>query len=111
MINRSHDLKIAQNFQKELKNKLGDNLVSIYFYGSRAKGTAKKDSDLDLFLLMKKRPKLNSRTNRLLMEIVDRYLDQENIYISAIPYSVNDYNKWKNYSPILHWINKEGIKL
>lgn len=111
MINRSQDLKIARSFKKELKSKLGDNLISVYFYGSRAKGTAKKDSDFDLFLLMKKRPKLNSRTDKLLIEVVDWYLNKKNIYISAIPYGLDEYSQWKNYSPILHWISKEGIKL
>lgn len=54
MKNITKDLTIAKNVKKELKSKLGDELVSVIFYGSRAKGTAKKDSDLDLFILMKK---------------------------------------------------------
>lgn len=111
MVNKTQDLKIAKSFKKELKNKLGDSLISVYFYGSRARGTAKKDSDLDLFLLMKNRPKLNSRVDKLLAKTVNRYLDQENVYISAVPYGINDYKKWKNYSPVLYWINKEGIKI
>lgn len=107
----TRDLQIAQNFKKDIKRKIGDELISVTFYGSRAKGKAKKDSDLDLFLLMKTRPKINSRVERLLTDTVSKYLDEENIYISAIPYGLGDYNRWKNYSPILHWIIKEGIKL
>lgn len=105
------DLQIAKNFSKELKNKLGDELISVIFYGSRARGKTKKDSDLDLFLLMKKRPKINSRVGQLLIDTTSKYLDEENIYISAIPYGLHEYDKWKDYSPVLHWINKEGIKI
>lgn len=38
------------------KNYLSDNLISIVLFGSRARGNAKKTSDLDLFIIAKKLP-------------------------------------------------------
>ncbi|TSC93818.1 MAG: Uncharacterized protein CEN91_114, partial [Candidatus Berkelbacteria bacterium Licking1014_85] len=46
------NLSLAQSVKDDLRAELRDSLISVIFYGSRAKGNAKNDSDLDLFLLM-----------------------------------------------------------
>ena len=105
------DLSIAKRAKNDLKKELGKQLVSVIFYGSRARGKARSDSDMDLLLLMNNRPDENSRINYKINEIIYQYLDKNNIYISAIPYSFRDYKKHKKYSPVLYWADKEGIKL
>lgn len=106
---KNKDLQIAKKIKKELKEKLGDNLVSVIFYGSRAKGLAKKESDLDLFLLMKKKPKYKSKKNEIIIDIAYRYLDKNNLFVSPVVYGLKKYKKYKNLS-YLREVNK-GIRL
>ncbi|MEM4484005.1 MAG: nucleotidyltransferase domain-containing protein, partial [Candidatus Methanomethylicia archaeon] len=42
---------------KELLEYFGDKLISIIVFGSVARGEARKDSDIDLFLVIKDLPK------------------------------------------------------
>ncbi|TSC94310.1 MAG: Uncharacterized protein Athens101428_353 [Candidatus Berkelbacteria bacterium Athens1014_28] len=49
------DLKIAKQIKKELKAKLGDKLISVILYGSRARGDFHDESDMDLLILTSKR--------------------------------------------------------
>lgn len=89
------DLKIAKAIKKDLKSKLGDKLISVILYGSRARGTARKDSDMDLFLLMKNKPNYFGRDFDKIAEITDKYVDSDKIYISPVTYSQTDYKKNK----------------
>lgn len=103
------DLKIAKAIKKELKSRLGDKLISVILYGSRARGTAKKDSDMDLFLLMKKKPDYFGRDYDKIIEITDRYSDSDNLYVSPLTYSYFDYKN--NYERLfIREVNK-GVKL
>jgi len=47
--------KIIGFFVKELKEKLGDNIVSIRLFGSKARGDFREGSDIDIFILVKKK--------------------------------------------------------
>ena len=43
-------------FTRELRQELGDELVSLILYGSHARGDAKPDSDVDLFVTLRHAP-------------------------------------------------------
>jgi len=109
MLNK--DLIIAKKFKQDLKRELGEEVISIVFYGSRARGVAKNDSDMDILVLMKERPSQGSIISKKINDLVYKNVDKENIYISAIPYAVDDFNQQKKYSPVLYWADKDGIKL
>ena len=102
---------IAKKFKQDLKRELGEEVISIVFYGSRARGVAKNDSDMDILGLMKERPSQGSIISKKINDLVYKNVDKENIYISAIPYAVDDFNQQKKYSPVLYWADKDGIKL
>ena len=46
------------SFVKELKEKLGDEIVSIRLFGSKVRGNFCKDSDIDIFVLIKEKKSL-----------------------------------------------------
>lgn len=56
---------LLSDFVELLKANFNDNLCSVILYGSVAKGTARKDSDIDVCLIFKKLPK--SRYKRILL--------------------------------------------
>ncbi len=103
------DLEIAKNITQELRQKLGDDLIRVKFYGSRAKGMASKDSDLDLFLLMKNKPEIGSKKNRQIIDTTYKYLLTQGLYVSPVVFDVKSYNKQKN----LRFIKEveEGVEL
>lgn len=111
MKTKESDLKLAKQIKDDLQKKLGDQLLAVYLYGSRARGTARPDSDMDLFLLMKRKPAFMSKTEDAITDITMKYLNNRNVYISPTTYSYNQYKKWRDYTPALYWIDKEGIKL
>ena len=103
------DLLIAQKFIQELKNVLGDDLVSSFFYGSRARGKPSVDSDLDLFLLLKEKPQYASPVEGKILDLVIKYLSKYDIYISVVTYGLADYKKYKNLSYLSEV--RKGIKI
>lgn len=109
MTPKEKDLQIAREIKNKLSKKLKDNLISVYFYGSRAEGKACEDSDLDLFVLVKKKPEFGSTEDDQITETTVNYLNKENIFVSTVVYDLKTYNKYKNLT-YLKEVNK-GIKL
>ena len=49
---------ILEDFLENLKSKFKDNLLFIAVFGSYAKGTAAKESDIDILIVAKKKPEI-----------------------------------------------------
>ena len=47
--------KVIESFVKELRKRLGNNIISIRLFGSKVKGDFKEDSDIDMFILVKEK--------------------------------------------------------
>jgi predicted nucleotidyltransferase len=47
--------KIVMLFVKELKEKLGNDIITIRLFGSKVRGDFGKDSDIDIFILIKRK--------------------------------------------------------
>ena len=54
---RPRDLELAREYARRLAERLGDNLVSVTLYGSRARGDAREGSDFDLIVQVRERSK------------------------------------------------------
>ncbi|MEM1607085.1 MAG: nucleotidyltransferase domain-containing protein [Candidatus Bathyarchaeia archaeon] len=52
-----------------LLSKLGDKLVSVIVYGSVARGSARKDSDIDLLIIAESLPKSRMMRQKLFLSI------------------------------------------
>lgn len=108
---KPNDLVLAKAFKQEAQKILGDNLVSVVLYGSRVRGTAREDSDMDILLLTRKEVPHFSSTDDALNRVAGDFLLRKDMLITAIPYTTDDYKKWKRWSPVLHWIEKEGVEI
>lgn len=105
-----NDLKAAQSLKAEAKKTFGSDLRVVIVYGSRAEGKAKKDSDLDIFILVKRRPGFGSEKDKKLSKIVMNIVNQYNVYPSVVIYGELEYKKLKN-SPYIYWLKKTGIQV
>jgi predicted nucleotidyltransferase len=101
----SQDTKIALQF----KNRLAQitSMKQFVVFGSRARGTATEDSDLDVFIEV---PTLSSQLRRLISETAWEIGLENNVVIStlvATPFDIQ-YGLF-GANPILSAIMKEGV--
>lgn len=109
--------KIEQEAIEEFKNrlveKLGDDLVMLKLYGSKARGDWHKDSDIDLLAVIKKNSKIKLKKNQIFnleYGIMEKY--NFKIILSTITYSLSRY--LEDSSPptsFMYEVNREGFDL
>ena len=97
------------SFVKELKEKLGDEIVSIRLFGSKARGDFHEESDIDIFILLKekKKPVIEE-----LDEIAANYVLHYDLPLSPVVYDIFEYKQNKELgSFFFENVEGEGILL
>lgn len=100
--------QIIEEYQARLAEMLGDNLHLVILYGSRARGDAAEDSDIDVLCVME-RPfdygELLDRTSEATAEISLKY----DVVLSRTFVTGQDYTSRK--TPFLMNVRREGVAL
>jgi len=101
--------KVIGSFVKELKDKLGDEVLSILLFGSKVRGDFTEDSDIDIFVLVKeKTPDVRGK----LAEITTNYDIDYGLPLSPVLYDLFEYRKNKELgSFFFESVEREGIVL
>lgn len=97
------------HFKTALKSLLGDNLLSLRLFGSRAREEGTEESDLDVLVLVQNK-------NRLLCRrIVEESLDIDLAYdtnLAPTILSAQEYRQNQEYgTPFYRDIEREGVSL
>ena len=96
-------------FVDGILNALRGDVLRIVLYGSVARGTQTKDSDIDIALFVSKR--LDHETEERLSDfIVDMNLKYDKVF-SVIDIDDAVYRKWRSITPFYQNVDKEGIVL
>lgn len=100
--------KVVESFVKELREKLGDDILDIRLFGSKARGNFKKDSDIDIFILVRNKGRIRDE----ITDIAADYFFKTNLPLAPVVYTLFEYNKNKELgSFFFENIEKEGIPL
>jgi predicted nucleotidyltransferase len=92
----------------ELKKLYGDNLSCVILYGSKARGDATEDSDIDILVVLKNIQNFSLERKKV-KEISWRLSYKYDLLLSIIIRSEQEY--MRKDTPLLMNIEKEGIVL
>jgi len=97
------------SFVKELREKLGDEILSIRLFGSKARGDFYEDSDIDIFILVKEK---TSDVRSKVAEIAANYDLEYGLPLSTVLYDLFEYGKNTELgSFFFENVDREGIAL
>ena len=100
--------RILKEFKEKIQALYGSRLKIILLYGSWARGTARKDSDIDVVVVLKGDITPGREIDRMI-DIITEVNMKYNTLLSVYPVSETMYTTVR--SPLLLNIHKEGVPL
>jgi predicted nucleotidyltransferase len=94
-------------FKERLQEKLGDNLIRIILFGSRARGDNDEYSDYDCLVIVKKNDK---SIKEAILDVGADILYEKDALFSAFAYTEEELSLRK-YMPFIINVTREGITL
>jgi uncharacterized protein len=98
---------ILLKFRAALNELYGDRIERVVLYGSRARGDAKPDSDYDIALFLKDLTDGFEEYCRI-VPIKLAIQDETDADINTLPFPAGH---WRDRTPLMHEIRKDGIDL
>ena len=97
------------SFKGALQSLLGENLLSLRLFGSRARGEGTEESDLDVLVLVKKKDRALCR--RIVEESLEVDLAYE-INLAPTILSADEYQRNREYgTPFYRNVERESVSL
>ena len=102
------DIAIRE-FKKKLLERLGENLVGMKLFGSRARGRYREGSDIDLLIILKEE---NRVIEDILIDTRLEILNEFDVYPEIISFSLARYKFFKDLQvPFLLNIEKDAVSI
>ena len=99
----------VQRFETAARDILSHNLILLEVFGSKARGDYKSESDIDVFVLVKK---FNPDVMEKIAAISSEISIEQGILISAVVLSESEYNNNRDANTLfVQEIDKDGIIL
>lgn len=97
-------------FIEGVRQSLGENLVKVILFGSKARGKARRGSDIDLLVIVRERDIATEK--KIIKQVVEAEL-RYNVYrLSPMIYSAEDYEERKKIEvPFVSEIESDGVTL
>lgn len=106
------DIKLSnllKEIKKDIKLSFKNNVKELKLFGSYARGNYSNDSDIDIYMLYDE--STTEDIDDKISEISVEYQIKYGIMINIYDMSINYYNKFKNISPLIKNIEKEGVNI
>ena len=87
-----------------------DASAKIYLYGSRVRGTARKESDWDILILLNKEKVTPEMEREITSPLYDLEFESGQV-ISPMVYSEKEWNYKFSVTPFFHNVMREGLLL
>ena len=100
---------LLPEIEKRIRTTFGEKVLKIILFGSYARGDYDNESDVDIMVIVDDDNLEPFRKKRT--ELTAYYLDRENILLSIIIETASINERYKNHSPFLLNVNKEGVVL
>lgn len=105
----TNERQALEHFKTALQTLLGDNLVSLRLFGSRARGEGTAESDLDVLVLLRRKDDVLCRS------IVEAALEADLTYdtnLAPTILTVSEYEQNAEYqTPFYRNVEREGLPL
>lgn len=102
--------KAIVDFRNKILSRFKNKILLIKVFGSKVRGNAKKESDIDVLVVYKGDGKIKDYLLNIEWEILKKY--NYNVYLSVILYSFKEYKyDCKIQTPFIYNVNKEGVIL
>lgn len=95
--------------KKDILLALKDSVTQLRLYGSYARGDYSEDSDIDILLVYDGENVKD--IDDLISEISVEYQLKYGVMISMVDMTCDYYNRYKNISPLLKNIEREGVTI
>ena len=101
--------RILNRFKMRLKEALNDNLLEVRLFGSKARGDAREDSDIDVLVIVSSE---DWHMSDAVYSIVTDIMLETEICISPKVISQKDYTRlYSDRNPFIENVIREGIVL
>jgi predicted nucleotidyltransferase len=104
---KKRDLALAREYARRLKDRLGDRLVSVTLYGSRARGDAREGSDFDLIVEVRER---TEEVRELVLELDVEMMNEFDELFVGMVYNEAEWERAERF-PFGWNVAKEGLSL
>ena len=96
-------------FSRRLKKALGKQLVSVQLFGSKVRGDFHKESDIDMYVLVKNK---SMAVHDTVAEVAAGVWDEFDVSLSPVIYTVDEQQKnLQMHSFFFEAVQREGIPL
>ncbi|GAB6283708.1 MAG: nucleotidyltransferase domain-containing protein [Ignavibacterium sp.] len=98
--------RLLPEIEKCIRDSFGEKVKKIILFGSYARGDFDEESDVDILVIVNDENLNYYKKKRT--EIISDYLNKEEIFLSIIIEKSSLVERYKNDSPFLINVNKEG---
>lgn len=102
---------IVYRFAQQVKLVLGSGLSKVILYGSYARGDYRKNSDIDVMLLVKLSDEEIKGISEKIYEVAFEIELENEVHLSIVIKNEEQFEYWKDTLPFYKNVRREGVEI